>query len=264
MYPRAVDLRSGRCTDRHAQHAADPPRASPGAAAAVRVVDRAHRSDRLRSRRQARRPILRGGGRARTGRSRCRPPRSCGWPRTPTALDDRPGRRAARCSDQLARMADGYARSDGTTVPAEEARPPTRRPCSKTLRKVVDATPCSCPRCPSPRRCCRPWSPADSRTTCRTSASLGAETTDEPAGACARRRRWPVHPTGAIDDPALDDLAAQGVGAVLANADAVDRTAQPNDFAPLPAATITTSVRRPRWTWCSPIPASKACWPTRS
>ncbi len=68
--------------------------------------------------------------------------------------------------------------------------------------------------------------------------ALGDETVEELLG------RQPVTsferpPSGAIDDATLDDLAIRGVGAVLANADAVDRTAQLNDFSPLPVASFT-------------------------
>ena len=142
--------------------------------------------------------------------------------------------------DQLARMADGYERSDGTTVPADQAPATNAATVLKTLRKVVErnavqlsAMPFSAPLLPAMVS----GGLADDLQAQRV---LGADTTETvllrpPATSVARP------PAGAIDDPALDDLAAQGVGAVLANADAVDRTAQLNDFAPLPAATITTT-----------------------
>ena len=40
--------------------------------------------------------------------------------------------------DQLARMADGYERSDGTTVPADQAPATNAATVLKTLRKVVE------------------------------------------------------------------------------------------------------------------------------
>ncbi len=142
--------------------------------------------------------------------------------------------------DQLARMADGYERSDGTTVPADQAPATNAATVLKTLRKVVErnavqlsAMPFSAPLLPAMVSGGLADDLQDQRV-------VGADTTERvllrpPDTSVARP------PTGAIDGPALDDLAAQGVGAVLANADAVDRTAQLNDFAPLPAATITTT-----------------------
>ncbi|HSH33016.1 MAG TPA: DUF6049 family protein [Actinomycetota bacterium] len=141
--------------------------------------------------------------------------------------------------DQLDRMADGYERNDGTTVPADQAPATNAATVLKTLRKVVErnavqlsAMPFSAPLLPAMVSGGLADDLQDQRV-------VGAETTERllgPAPVTSVARP----PTGAIDDPAIDDLAAQGIGAVLANADAVDRTAQLNDFAPLPAATITT------------------------
>jgi hypothetical protein len=143
--------------------------------------------------------------------------------------------------DQLARMADGYERSDGTTVPADQAPATNAATVLKTLRKVVgrnavqlSAMPFSAPLLPAMVS----GGLADDLQEQRV---LGAETTDTVLGTPPTTTSVARPPAGAIDDPALDDLAAQGIGAVLANADAVDRTAQLNDFAPLPAATITTT-----------------------
>ncbi len=60
---------------------------------------------------------------------------------------------------------------------------------------------------------------------------LGAE----PSVATARP------PQGALDEPSLQWLADRGTTTALVQADTVERPAQPNDFAPLPAATLTTA-----------------------
>ena len=48
-------------------------------------------------------------------------------------------------------------------------------------------------------------------------------------------------PQGDLDEPSLQWLADRGTTTALVQADTVERPAQPNDFAPLPAATLTTA-----------------------
>src|SRR5207344_2083227 len=47
-------------------------------------------------------------------------------------------------------------------------------------------------------------------------------------------------PQGALDDPSVDILARAGVTTLLGDIDTVSRPLQPNDFAPLPTATLAT------------------------
>jgi hypothetical protein len=140
--------------------------------------------------------------------------------------------------DQLERMAGGYERADGSVVE------PGQRPATdagtvlRTLRAVaadsdvqIAAMPFSAPVLPAMLAGGLSADLAQQR-------ELGDRTVEEllerhPTTSFERP------PLGAIDDATLDDLAIRGVGAVLANADAVDRATQLNDFSPLPAASFT-------------------------
>ena len=122
-------------TDRHA---AGAPRAEPRGADRARVVGRVRRTDRARSAGAPRRSGVRGGDRP-GGRSHA----AGGDLRAAVAPDD--GRVAVdlvvvpAVVDQLARMADGYERSDGELVgadqpPATHAAAPARRPARARRR----------------------------------------------------------------------------------------------------------------------------------
>jgi hypothetical protein len=140
--------------------------------------------------------------------------------------------------DQIARMADGYERSDGSTVASDQAPASDAAAVLRMLREVaagsnvqVSAMPFSAPLLPA----ILAGGLADDLESQRT---LGEATVKDLLGSEATTA-VERPPSGAIDDATLEDLAARGVGAVLANADAVDRPAQLNDFAPLPAASLT-------------------------
>jgi hypothetical protein len=142
--------------------------------------------------------------------------------------------------DQIARMADGYERSSGEAV-AEDEAPATHAAALLTdLRELVSdpdvhlvAAPFSGPLLPSLA------SGGLARDLARQQA-LGDATVAEQLGV----RPSPVTarpPQGALDEPSLQWLADRGTTTLLLQADSVDRPAQPNDFAPLPVATVSTS-----------------------
>ena len=142
--------------------------------------------------------------------------------------------------DQLVRMADGYERVNGDAVAADQ--PPATHAAAllESLRTLVGdrgvdlvATPFSAPLLPS-----------------LASGGLGSELEhqsemgdriladhlgEQPVTTTARP------PRGALDDPSLQWLADRGATTVLAQADTIERPPQPNDFAPLPTATVTTA-----------------------
>ncbi len=142
--------------------------------------------------------------------------------------------------DQLARMADGYERSDGSVVEPDQQPATDAAAVLRALRTVasdpnvqISAMPFSAPLMPAMLAGGLSVDLDEQRT-------LGDRTVVEVLGQAAQpTTSFERPPAGAIDDATLDDLAIRGVGAVLANTDAVDRTAQLNDFAPLPAASLT-------------------------
>ncbi|HEY5861206.1 MAG TPA: hypothetical protein VIX62_13070, partial [Actinomycetota bacterium] len=142
--------------------------------------------------------------------------------------------------DQLVRMGDGYERGDGSVIGRDEKPATDAAALVRDLRTVaadpdvqISAMPFSAPLMPA-------MLAGGLSVDLEGQRVLGERTVVEvlgPAGQPTTSFERP--PAGAIDDATMDDLAIRGVGAVLANADAVDRTAQLNDFAPLPAASLT-------------------------
>jgi Family of unknown function (DUF6049) len=139
--------------------------------------------------------------------------------------------------DQLQRMAEGYERTDGSVVGAGEGPAGDAADVLRSLREVVDgpqikttAMPFSAPLLPAMLA----GGLAEDLATQRAVGDQIVETILGTVPTTAIERP----PSGAIDDATLEDLAARDVGAVLANADSVDRSSQLNDFAPLPAATL--------------------------
>ena len=142
--------------------------------------------------------------------------------------------------DQVAHLAAGYIRSDGTEVPGGEGTSATAAAFLEQLRSVaaaaevqVSGQPFSGPSIPAMLA-----GELDAELTRQIDA--GERTLDQvlgvsPASTVARP------PGGLLDDDALDRLVANGVDAVLADADEVDRPAVGElGFAPLPTATIAT------------------------
>ena len=139
--------------------------------------------------------------------------------------------------DELQRMADGYERSDGTTVKGATGSAADAASVLAGLREIsgsrfVDtvALPFAAPTVPS-------------LITSGLSTDLAAQIA---RGRDTVRRLLGVEPTstvarpteGALDDAAVNALAGLGATTILANADTVSRPPQPNEFAPPPTAAL--------------------------
>ena len=180
----------------------------------------------------------------------------------PTAPCRRPRRRAD---------ADRSARPDGRRVRTAHrarscdpaSRPPRTPPCTDPPRAA--SRPTRCASSSAPLR--RPAPPVvgsgglgqtspDNRRWARRSSPI---TCDERS--VRRRPRGPVgsHSTS----PACSGSPIAASTTVLAQADTVERPPQPNDFAPLPAATVTTADGS-HLASCCPTRACRVCWATRS
>jgi hypothetical protein len=142
--------------------------------------------------------------------------------------------------DQLEQAADGYQRSDGTSVPRDAPAP---RAAAETLAHLEEiatfpearlhAMPFAAPRLPA-------LLAAGLRTHLEAQWRLGDETFERligegPDPAVARP------PGAAFDQASVNVLAARGATTILGAADSVERPPQENDFAPPPAATLTTT-----------------------
>jgi hypothetical protein len=142
--------------------------------------------------------------------------------------------------DQLARMADGYERADGETVEPDHAPAMDAATLLARLGELVDdpdvqlvATPFAAPLLPS--LASGGLAPDLARQQTMGDAVIEQHLGAEPSVATARP------PQGDLDEPSLQWLADRGTTTALVQADTVERPAQPNDFAPLPAATLTTA-----------------------
>jgi hypothetical protein len=142
--------------------------------------------------------------------------------------------------DQLARMADGYERADGTQVRAGDPPATDAAALLAALRALVDdpdvrlvATPFSAPVLPSLASggLAADLARQHDHGVAVTTAQLGRR----PSTTTARP------PRGALDEPSLEWLADRGATTVLTQSDTVERPVQPNDFAALSAATVTTA-----------------------
>jgi hypothetical protein len=145
--------------------------------------------------------------------------------------------------DQLRQARDGYDRSDGTSVPADAPAP---RAADETLAKLVEiaaapgarlhAMPFAAPRLPT-------LSSPGLRPHLHAQWQMGDEAFERIIG--ERPDPTVARPPGlAFDQASVDLLEARGVTTILGAADSVERQPQPNGFAPLPAATLTTSSGR--------------------
>ena len=141
--------------------------------------------------------------------------------------------------DELIVMADGYERADGTPVEAGKDGAANAAALLASLRSVAQAPgvqvstlPFSAPLIPSllsnglSDDLVRQRSAGDAIV----STALGVT----PAPEVSRP------PEGALDDGAIDALALGGASTLLGDVGTVERPAQPNGFAPLPTATLTT------------------------
>jgi hypothetical protein len=141
--------------------------------------------------------------------------------------------------DQLRQAADGYERSDGTSVPKDDPAP---RAAKETLDLLVlvagnsgarlHAMPFAAPGLPA-------LLSAGLKTHLDAQWRVGDEVFErilgEPPDPTVTR------PPGlALDQASVDVLAARGVLTILGATDSVERLPQENDFAPLPATTLST------------------------
>ncbi len=146
--------------------------------------------------------------------------------------------------DQLARMATGYDRADGSTVEAGKDGAANAAALLQSLRVVarspsvqVSALPFAAPQIPSLLAGGLPGDLERQRTAGRAimETTLGVTGTD----AVARP------PQGALDAAAVEDLVGGGSSTILADAGTVERPPQPNEFAPLPTASLSTPSGEP-------------------
>ena len=139
--------------------------------------------------------------------------------------------------DQLERMADGYERIDGSSVADGAASAADAATLLDHLRTVAASSsvdlvplPFAAPTVPSLLA-----SGLASDFAAQTASGLDTVRRIlgvEPTSAVAR-------PTaGALDDAAVNALAAIGASTILGNADTVDRPPQPNGFVPPPTASL--------------------------
>ncbi len=142
--------------------------------------------------------------------------------------------------DQLRQAKDGYERKDGVSVPADAIAP---RVADGTLEKLIEiaadpgarlhAMPFAAPRLPAL------LSPG-LRSHLEAQWQMGDEAFERILG--ERPDPTVTRPPGlAFDQASVDLLQARGVTTILGAADSVERPPQPNDFAPLPAATLSTT-----------------------
>jgi hypothetical protein len=142
--------------------------------------------------------------------------------------------------DQLRQARDGYERSDGTSVPADAV---AARVADETLERLVEiardpgarlhAMPFAAPRLPA-------LLSAGLRTHLDAQWRMGDETFERILG--ERPDASVARPPGlAFDEASVDLLQSRGVTTILGAADSVERPPQLNDFAPPPAATLSTT-----------------------
>jgi hypothetical protein len=139
--------------------------------------------------------------------------------------------------DQLSRMADGYTRVDGTHVangtgPAADAATVLTQLRQAVASSTVHVTamPFAGPTIPSLLASGLAQDLSAQLATGRDTVRqiLGVE----PGSTVVRP------PAAALDDAAVQAIAAQGASTILGNADTMARPPQPNAFAPLPTASL--------------------------
>ena len=142
--------------------------------------------------------------------------------------------------DQLERAADGYQRTDGTTVPRNDPAPLAAAETLERLREIatsplarLHAMPFAAPRLPA-------LLSTGLESHLDAHWRVGDETFERILG--ERPDPTVARPPGlAFDQVSVDAMAARGVTTLLGGPDTVDRPPQINDFAPPPAATLSTS-----------------------
>jgi hypothetical protein len=141
--------------------------------------------------------------------------------------------------DQLRQAEGGYERGDGTSVPEDEPVPRIAAETLGLLREIaadpevrLHAMPFAAPRLPA-------LLTSGLLTQLEAQWRIGDETFEQILG--ERPDPTVARPPGlAFDQASVDLLSSRGVTTILGAADSVDRPAQINDYAPPPAATLTT------------------------
>jgi len=141
--------------------------------------------------------------------------------------------------DQLRQAERGYERSDGTSVPEDAPVPRIAGETLDRLREIaadpdvrLHAMPFAAPRLPA-------LLSSGLRTQLDAQWQMGDETFEQILG--ERPDPTVARPPGLVFDQAsVDALYDRGVTTILGAADSVSRPAQINDYAPPPAATLTT------------------------
>jgi hypothetical protein len=139
--------------------------------------------------------------------------------------------------DQLSRMSDGYERVDGTVVADGDDGARDAAALLSAIRRVAVSD--------GPLVTALPFSGATVPSLIASGLTNDAATQLDVGEATVaalldvQPSRAVVRPTdGQLSGPALEVMAARGAAVILANADTVERPPAPNDFAPLPAATL--------------------------
>lgn len=143
--------------------------------------------------------------------------------------------------EQLARMADGYQRSDGSSVGRGRGGAADAATLLDSLRTVtstpdvqVVAMPFAAPLLPS-------MLSSGLATDLERQEAAGRRVLDTYLG-LVPTTEVARPPQGAMDDSAMGTLAERGVTTVLADADTVARPPQPNSFAPPPVAVVIPTI----------------------
>jgi len=139
--------------------------------------------------------------------------------------------------DQLERAADGYERSDGTSVPSDAPAPQAARETLARIEEIaasaqarLHAMPFAAPRLPA-------LLSSGLATHLDAQWRLGDETFERILGELPDPTV--ARPPGlALDQGSIDAMATHGASTILGGADSVERPPQDNDFAPPPAATL--------------------------
>jgi hypothetical protein len=142
--------------------------------------------------------------------------------------------------DQLRQAADGYERSDGEVVRKGDVVPSAAAETLDRLRQIaadprvrIYAMPFAAPRFPA-------LLSFRLHTHLQAQWQVGDEMLERLLG--ERPDPTVVRPPGlALDQASVDHVEARGATTILGAADSVERPPQPNDFAPLPATTLTTT-----------------------
>jgi len=142
--------------------------------------------------------------------------------------------------DQLRQAEDGYERSDGTFVPADAFAPRVAAETLDRLREVarssearLHAMPFAAPRLPA---LLSPGLRSHLEAQWQMGDEMFEATLGEPPDQTVARP-----PGVAFDQASVDLLGERGVTTILGDADSVERPPQLNDYAPLPAAALTTT-----------------------